>query len=133
MLYTHLLTFTSEQLDVVLVKKIVTWLQETYRACESRMTQEGLRRHVLRVLRMWRTWSIFSDDFLNGLQVGFVTSPSCPDLTILLHLRLADRISVLMVLLRLHLVDLKHLPNVQMRSYCPQALLGFNMHCRMVD
>jgi len=118
MLYTHLLTFTSEQLDVVLVKKIVTWLQETYRACESRMT---------------RSWSIFSDDFLNGLQVGFVTSPSCPDLTILLHLRLADRISVLMVLLRLHLVDLKHLPNVQMRSYCPQALLGFNMHCRMVD
>lgn len=34
------------------------------------MTQEGLRRHVLRVLRMWRSWSIFSDDFLNGLQVG---------------------------------------------------------------
>ena len=33
------------------------------------MTQEGLRRHVLRVLRMWRSWSIFSDDFLNGLQV----------------------------------------------------------------
>lgn len=37
------------------------------------MTQEGLRRHVLRVLRMWRSWSIFSDDFLNGLQVGLVT------------------------------------------------------------
>ena len=47
------------------------WVQEAYRACESRMTQEGLRRHVLRVLRMWRTWSIFSDDFLNGLQVNF--------------------------------------------------------------
>ena len=44
-------------------------MQETYRGCESRMTQEGLRRHVLRVLRMWRSWSIFSDDFLNGLQV----------------------------------------------------------------
>ena len=45
------------------------WLQETYRGCDSRMAQEGLRRHVLRVLRMWRSWSIFSDDFLNGLQV----------------------------------------------------------------
>ena len=49
------------------------FLQETYRACDSRMTQEGLRRHVLRVLRMWRSWSIFSDDFLNGLQVCLVT------------------------------------------------------------
>ncbi|DBA82509.1 TPA: hypothetical protein ACH3X2_000737 [Trebouxia sp. C0005] len=51
-------------------------LQETYRACESRMTQEGLRRHVLRVLRMWRTWSIFSDDFLNGLQATFLRGAS---------------------------------------------------------
>ena len=30
--------------------------------------QEGLRRHVLRVLRVWRSWFIFGDDFLNGLQ-----------------------------------------------------------------
>ena len=33
------------------------------------MQQEALRRHVLRVLRIWRDWFIFSDDFLNGLQV----------------------------------------------------------------
>lgn len=33
------------------------------------MAQESLRRHVLRVLRIWRSWFIFSDDFLNGLQV----------------------------------------------------------------
>lgn len=31
--------------------------------------QEGLRRHVLRVLRVWRDWFIFGDDILNGLQV----------------------------------------------------------------
>jgi len=43
--------------------------QETYRSAESRMQQEALRRHVLRVLRIWRDWFIFSDDFLNGLQV----------------------------------------------------------------
>ncbi len=66
------------------------------------MAQEGLRRHVLRVLRMWRTWSIFSDDFLNGLQVGLVTSPTHPALSILL---------------RLHIVDLKHLCNVKMRFF----------------
>lgn len=51
------------------VDTVHAWLQETYRGCDSRMAQEGLRRHVLRVLRMWRSWSIFSDDFLNGLQV----------------------------------------------------------------
>ena len=45
-------------------------MQETYRALESRMHQEVLRRNVLRVLRIWRSWFIFSDDFLNGLQVG---------------------------------------------------------------
>ena len=33
------------------------------------MQQEALRRHVLRVLRIWRDWFIFADDFLNGLQV----------------------------------------------------------------
>ena len=44
--------------------------QETYRSVDSRMAQESLRRHVLRVLRVWRSWFIFSDDFLNGLQAS---------------------------------------------------------------
>ena len=44
-------------------------VQETYRSVDSRMAQESLRRYVLRVLRVWRSWFIFSDDFLNGLQV----------------------------------------------------------------
>eukprot|EP00873_Tetraselmis_striata_P014120 jgi/Tetstr1/434384/TSEL_023485.t1 len=47
-------------------------LAECYRACDSRMTQETLRRHVLRVLRVWRNWYIFSDDYLNGLQATFL-------------------------------------------------------------
>ena len=45
--------------------------QEAYRAAESRMVQEAMRRHVLRVLRIWRSWFLFSDDYLNGLQVSF--------------------------------------------------------------
>eukprot|EP00192_Tetraselmis_astigmatica_P006934 CAMPEP_0117654630 /NCGR_PEP_ID=MMETSP0804-20121206/3845_1 /TAXON_ID=1074897 /ORGANISM="Tetraselmis astigmatica, Strain CCMP880" /LENGTH=766 /DNA_ID=CAMNT_0005460921 /DNA_START=206 /DNA_END=2503 /DNA_ORIENTATION=+ len=47
-------------------------LAECYRSCTSRMTQETLRRHVLRVLRVWRGWFAFSDDFLNGLQATFL-------------------------------------------------------------
>ena len=48
---------------------MVVKLQETYKAQESRIKQEVLRRNVLRVLRIWRSWFIFSDDFINGLQV----------------------------------------------------------------
>lgn len=33
------------------------------------MTQEVLRKHVLRVLRVWREHYLFNDDYLNGLQV----------------------------------------------------------------
>ena len=42
---------------------------------DSRMAQEALRRHVLRLLRVWRSWFIFSDDFLNGLQVPAARQP----------------------------------------------------------
>jgi hypothetical protein len=34
------------------------------------MAQELLRRYVLKLLRIWRGWFVFSDDFINGLQVG---------------------------------------------------------------
>ena len=47
-------------------------LQEAYRSSESRMSQELLRRHVLKVLRVWRGWYIFGDDFLNGLQASWL-------------------------------------------------------------
>jgi hypothetical protein len=49
--------------------KVLALLQEAYRTAESRISQELLRKHVLRVLRVWRNWYIFSDDLLNGLQV----------------------------------------------------------------
>lgn len=42
---------------------------------DGRMAQEALRRHVLRLLRVWRSWFIFSDDFLNGLQVHTALQP----------------------------------------------------------
>jgi hypothetical protein len=45
-------------------------LQEAYRGAEGRMAQELLRRYVLKLLRIWRGWFVFSDDFINGLQVG---------------------------------------------------------------
>ena len=49
-------------------------MQDTYRSLDSRMNQEVLRRNVLRVLRIWRSWFIFSDDFLNGLQASSLLS-----------------------------------------------------------
>ena len=50
-------------------------LAEATRLAESRMAQEMLRRHVLKVLRIWRGWFIFNDDFLNGLQATFLRPP----------------------------------------------------------
>lgn len=35
------------------------------------MVQEALKRHVLRLLRVWRERFIFNDDYINGLQVRF--------------------------------------------------------------
>ena len=40
------------------------------------MTQEALRKHVLRVLRVWRDWYLFAEDLLNGLQALFLLSPN---------------------------------------------------------
>lgn len=53
-------------------------LQEAYRHAGGRMAQEHLRKHVLKVLRVWRGWYIFSDDFLNGLQVTFLRGGTGP-------------------------------------------------------
>ena len=53
-------------------------LQESYRNADSRMAQELLRKHVLKVLRVWRGWYIFSDDFLNGLQSTFLRGGTGP-------------------------------------------------------
>uniref|UniRef100_A0A1D1ZV34 U2 snRNP-associated SURP motif-containing protein n=1 Tax=Auxenochlorella protothecoides TaxID=3075 RepID=A0A1D1ZV34_AUXPR len=61
-----------------LLPDIFLGLQEAYRGADSRMGQELLRRHVLRVLRAWRGWFVFSDDFLAGLQATFLTAPTGP-------------------------------------------------------
>ena len=47
-------------------------LQRSYLNSSSRMLQEIIRKHVLRVLRVWRGWFMFHDDFLNGLQAMFL-------------------------------------------------------------
>ncbi|KAK9835798.1 hypothetical protein WJX74_008275 [Apatococcus lobatus] len=53
--------------------------QELYLGLDSRITQEALRRHMLRVLRVWRERFIFNDDFLNGLQASFLRSGQIED------------------------------------------------------
>lgn len=52
--------------------------QEAYRSAGGRIAQEQLRKNVLKVLRVWRGWYIFSDDFLNGLQATFLRGGSGP-------------------------------------------------------
>lgn len=47
-------------------------LQETYATASSRIMQETVRKQVLRVLRVWREWHMFPDDFLNSLQCQFI-------------------------------------------------------------
>jgi U2-associated protein SR140 len=47
-------------------------LQQVYLNSGSRMVQEMIRKHVLRILRVWRGWFMFHDDFLNGLQAMFL-------------------------------------------------------------
>lgn len=37
--------------------------------------QEAIKKYVLRVLRIWRSWYIFSNDYLNGLQSTFLAIP----------------------------------------------------------
>lgn len=54
-------------------------LQEAYRGTDGRLAQELLRKHVLRVLKAWRGWYIFSDDFVNGLQATFLRGGVGPD------------------------------------------------------
>jgi U2-associated protein SR140 len=53
-------------------------LRAALAAAGGRLAQEALRRHVLRVLRAWRGWFVFSDDFLNGLQATFLHGGAGP-------------------------------------------------------
>lgn len=49
-------------------------------------------RYVLRVLRVWRNWYIFSNDYLNGLQSTFL-APSITDGEIALRLKKLEGVS----------------------------------------
>ncbi|KAK9865024.1 hypothetical protein WJX84_002089 [Apatococcus fuscideae] len=86
--------------------------QEVYLGLDSRITQEALRRHILRVLRVWRERFIFNDDFLNGLQ-------ACPPAASLHSLTCPP--AALLSIYVAHLLLATFLSSVPMDSYEPSA------------
>jgi U2-associated protein SR140 len=42
----------------------------------GRITAEAMREKVTRVLRVWEAWSIFSEDFIQGLEARFLGTPA---------------------------------------------------------
>lgn len=54
-------------------------LCETYRSLEGRIAQEKLRKYVLSVLKVWRVWYVFSDQYIDGLQATFLRSATTLD------------------------------------------------------
>lgn len=46
-------------------------LAEAARGMESRMAQEVIRKYVLKVLKVWREWYVFSEDIINGFESSF--------------------------------------------------------------
>jgi U2-associated protein SR140 len=59
--------------------------REALLSAEEALKREACKRNSLRVLRVWRDWYLFSEDYLNGLQATFLMSPDpkwrglCPD------------------------------------------------------
>lgn len=53
-------------------------LADTLRAVNSRITGEAMKKKVLSVLRCWGDWFIFSEPFLQGLQITFLKGRSWP-------------------------------------------------------
>lgn len=47
-------------------------LQYSYINASSRIMQETIRKHILRILRVWREWHMFHDSFLSSLQCQFL-------------------------------------------------------------
>lgn len=41
-------------------------------SAEAALKREAFKRNSLRVLRVWRDWYLFSEDYLNGLQATFL-------------------------------------------------------------
>nr|XP_018913617.1 PREDICTED: U2 snRNP-associated SURP motif-containing protein [Bemisia tabaci] len=59
--------------------QIFGFLRATHEAIESRLKAEGFRARVMRVLRAWDDWAIYSRDFLIKCQNTFTGSSSTPD------------------------------------------------------
>jgi len=57
-------------------------LQGCYLNAPSRMTQEHIRKRVLRVLRAWNGWYIFQEEYLQGLQATFLRGRIDPSGTV---------------------------------------------------
>lgn len=54
-------------------------LSRTYRQSDGRIAQEKLRKYVLGVAKIWRSWYAFSDEFIDGLQATFLKNATSLD------------------------------------------------------
>lgn len=58
---------------------------EALTAAKDAIKREAFKRNTLRVLRVWRDWYLFSEEYLNGLQATFLMEVHakwrslCPD------------------------------------------------------
>lgn len=54
-------------------------------SAKDAIKREAFKRNALRVLRVWRDWYLFSEEYLNGLQATFLMEVHakwrslCPD------------------------------------------------------
>jgi U2-associated protein SR140 len=59
--------------------------RDALKAADDVIKREAFKRNALRVLRVWRDWYLFTEDFLNGLQATFLMDLDkdwrtlCPD------------------------------------------------------
>jgi hypothetical protein len=54
---------------------VMQCLNETLNGTTSRISSQHIRDRVLRLLRIWQSWSLFSDIFITGLQTTFLAAP----------------------------------------------------------
>jgi hypothetical protein len=54
---------------------VMQCFNDALNATTSRISSQLLKDRVLQVLRVWQTWSLFSDIFITGLQTTFLAAP----------------------------------------------------------
>jgi hypothetical protein len=54
---------------------VMQCFNDALNATTSRISSQLLKDRVLQVLRVWHTWSLFSDIFITGLQTTFLAAP----------------------------------------------------------